>query len=639
MDGELVQPVTAQAVERPGERTSAFARRVGGLLPGAFAALVVSAVGLSHGGYHPTAWGPLTLAFLGVAAIALVVRPRSALGWRELTLPALLAAIAVWALLSSTWGVPTEAVPEAQRAFAYAAGALTFALVLRRERVAGFLVGVWLGICIVSIDALAGRLFPERFGEYDPIGGYRLSEPVGYWNALGVLAAFGVLLAFYLVGRVDSLVVRLAAAASTVPLALTLYFTFSRGAWLSLAAGLLLVPVLDPRRLQLAGSVLVVGPWPVLAVLLAASSEPLTETGHTLASASADGHQLAAVAVGLALCASAAAAFAAAVGPRVQVSPRISRAANLGVMASVVTVVTVAFVALGGPSRMWNSFSAGPRDTGGQLNERLFDLSGNGRVDGWRTALEQVDAHPLTGAGGGSYERHWLESRPYALNLRDAHSLYLEVLAEYGPLGLGLVVALFAVPLGLGVRYRRAPLVPAATGVVVVYAVHAAVDWDWEFPVLTLVALGGATAVMASGETRAVATALERRRVALLVLVLVLVPLAALGALGARAEAASTDAAAEKDYDRALDEARRAERLEPWSVEPLLLLGRAQALAGDRVAARSTFRRALRREPESWRLWYELAAVSTGRERRAAVREARALNPLEDLLDALEQGR
>jgi len=164
---------------------------------------------------------------------------------RELAVPGLLAAIALWALLSATWGVPTEAVPEAQRALVYAAGALAFALVLRRDRVPGFLVGVWLGICIVSVDALAGRLFPERFGEYDPINGYRLFDPVGYWNALGVLSALGVLLAFSLVGRVDSVVVRLAAAASTVPLALTLYFTFSRGAWLSLAAGLVLALCLD----------------------------------------------------------------------------------------------------------------------------------------------------------------------------------------------------------------------------------------------------------------------------------------------------------------------------------------------------------------------------------------------------------
>ncbi len=638
MDGDLVQPVTAQVVERPGEGASAVAGRLGSLLPGAFAAVLVAAVGVSHGGYDPTAWGPLTLAFLGVAALALFVRPRPALGWRELTVPALLTAIALWALLSSAWGVSSEAVPEAQRAFAYAAGALAFALVLRRERLAGFLVGVWVGICIVCVDALAGRLFPERFAEYDSIGVYRLSQPVGYWNALGVLVATGALLALYLVTRVESLLVRLAAAASTVPLALTLYFTFSRGAWLALAAGVLLVPILDPRRLSTAATVLVIAPWPALAVWLASTSGPLTERGHTLASASADGHQLAAVATGLAFVAAAGAACLAAIAPLVRLSSGISRAANVAVAASLASVVVVAFAATGGPSRIWDSFSAPPRLTANDLDERLFDLSGSGRADMWRVALDEAESEWLLGGGGGSYQRSWLADRPYEGAVRDAHSLYLETLAEYGPIGLALIVALFAVPLVVAVRRRGSPLVPAATGVVVIYAVHASVDWDWEFPVLTLVALAGAAAVMASGETRAVARALERRRVVLLVLVLALVSVAALGALGARAEAASADAAAEKDYDRAVSEARRAERLEPWSVEPLLLLGRAQVLAGDRTAARSTFRRALRREPESWRLWYELAAVTSGTERKSALREARALNPLEDLLDALEQG-
>ena len=38
--------------------------------------------------------------------------------------------------------------------------------------------------------------FPRAAGGFDPIAGYRLSEPVGYWNALGLLASFGLLLAF-----------------------------------------------------------------------------------------------------------------------------------------------------------------------------------------------------------------------------------------------------------------------------------------------------------------------------------------------------------------------------------------------------------------------------------------------------------
>jgi O-antigen ligase len=638
MDGEVVEQVSTQALERPEVGVSSHARRAAALLPGVGAAVLVAALGLSHGGYFPTAWGPVTLAFLAVSAVALVVRPRPSLGARQLVLPALLGALTAWALVSSTWGSPTEAVPEAQRALAYATGALAFALVLRRERVEGFLVGVWAGIVIVCADALAGRLFPERFGEYDPISVYRLSEPVGYWNALGVFAAFGVILALTLTARAGSLVVRLVAAASTVLLALTLYFTFSRGAWIALAAGLLFALVLDPRRLQAAATLLSVGLWPALAVWLASTSAPLTETGHPLAAASTDGHQLTAVAVGLTLVAAAAAAFLAGVGPRVSLPGGLARWLNVGVVAGLAAMVVVAVVALGGPARIWSSFSALPRETGGDLDERLFDLSGTGRVDGWRAALEQAADNPLLGAGGGSYERFWLAERTTPMVISDAHSLYLETLGEYGVLALALVVALLAIPLVGAVRLRRQPLVPAAGSVVAVYAVHAGVDWDWEFALLTLVALGCAAAVLGAGEPRPASERLERRRVVLLGAILALVPLAALAGAGSRAEAASRDAFAERDFARAADAARTAERLVPWSVEPLLLLGRAQAGAGDRVAAQATFRRALREEPGRWRLWYELAAVSRGTERQAALREARALNPLESRLDELAEG-
>jgi O-antigen ligase len=506
---------------------------------------------------------------------------------------------------------------------------------VRRSTAAGFLTGLWAGILVVSVDALAGRLFPERFGVYDPIGVYRLSEPVGYWNALGTLAAFGLVLALCLGARSESLLIRLAAAGSTVPLALTLYFTFSRGAWLSLFAGLVAVLVLDPRRLQVAGTLLVVAPWPALAVGLATRSGPLTETGHSLASASVDGHALAATAAGLALAGAAAVAFAAALGLRVHLSTMVARLANATLAAALLGSIVLVVVALGGPVEIAHSFAAPPRAIDGDLDERLFDLSGNGRVDGWRVALDAAGEHPVVGSGGGSYERYWLEHRPYAGNIRDAHSLYLEVLGEYGPLGLVLVAAVFAVPLGLALRFRRLPFVPAAAGVVVVYVAHAAVDWDWEFPVLTLVALACAAAIVGSATPRA-EPAGHRRRAVLLALLAALAAPALVGALGARAEAASEDAFAEREYGRAAADARTAERLVPWSTKPLLLLGRARARAGDRAAAREAFRRALEREPASWRLWYELAAVSRGAGRRAALREARSLNPLERLLDELE---
>ena len=242
------------------------------------------------------------------------------------------------------------------------------------------------------------------------------------------------------------------------------------------------------------------------------------------------------------------------------------------------------------------------------MNERLFSLSGNGRVEQWRVALDDAFENPVVGSGAGSFKRYWLEHRPGAWSIRDAHTLYIEMLAELGPVGLVLILAVFGYPLVLAVRARRRPLVPIAAAVLVAYLARAAIDWDWEFPVLTLVAIACASVIVA--EAKDASDPIRRRRIALLATVVACVPLVAVVTVGNRAEAAAATAFGAHDFERSKREAERAERLAPWSVEPLVLLGRAQAAAGQRVAARGTFERVVAREPDHWRAWFELAAVS-----------------------------
>ena len=211
------------------------------------------------------------------------------------------------------------------------------------------------------------------------------------------------------------------------------------------------------------------------------------------------------------------------------------------------------------------------------------------------------------------------------------------MLAELGAVGLALVVLLFGFPLFLSVKLRHRPLVPIAAAVLASYLARAGIDWDWETPILTLVALGCAGVIVAEGVDRPSRT-FRWARIGLLAGALALVPVVAVATLGNRAQAASAEAFGDRDFDRAVAEAETAERLFPWSVEPLVLLGRAQAGAGERVSARETFRRAASVEPEHWRVWLELAAVSEGGQRAAALRRARALNPLDSHIRDLEEG-
>jgi len=624
----------------PPDRTDAppAVGRLASVLPGLVAALVVAGLGLAYGGYFATAWGPATLMLLAASALALIVQPRPNVSLLALAMPALLGSLALWALASSAWGTPSEAVAEAERTLLYVSAALALGLVLRRGTTTGVLIGLWVGITTLGLYALSTRLFPEQLGVFDSIAGYRLSEPLGYWNALGLLASIGMLLALGLVARAERLLVRLGAAASVVPLALTCYFTFSRGAWVALTAGLVVALLVDPRRLQLAVAGVVVAPWGALAVVIASRSGPLTETGgHTMAAAAEDGRALVPVGLGLALFAAGAVAIIAGLEPRVRIPPVAHRIGG-GVLVSVVVgLVLAGILVVGGPAAIARSFAADSTAYGADLDDRLFSLSGSGRVDLWRVARDTASEYSMVGSGAGSFQRFWLERRPYEAPVRDAHNLYLEMLAELGPVGLMLILAAFGSPLLLSLRYRHRPFVPIAASALAAYLARAAIDWDWEFPILTLVALGCAAVIVGEGFERSSGHS-RWGRAALLTAVLGLVPVVAVTTIGNRAEAASAEAFDKREFDRAVGEARTAERLAPWSVEPLVHLGRAQVGAGNREAARETFRRATMREPEHWRVWLELAAASDGDARAAALRRARALNPLEGHIRDLAEG-
>jgi len=87
---------------------------------------------------------------------------------------------------------------------------------------------------------------------------------------------------------------------------------------------------------------------------------------------------------------------------------------------------------------------------------------------------------------------------PDALN---AHSLYLETLGEVGIAGSVLLGAALAPPLVAGARARRDPLALAALAAYAAWLVHAALDWDWELPAVTLAALACAGAVLVAARS------------------------------------------------------------------------------------------------------------------------------------------
>jgi O-antigen ligase len=493
-------------------------------------------------------------------------------------------------------------------------------------------VGVWAGIAIVCGYALLTRLFPERLGVYDPIAGYRLAEPLGYWNALGIFAAVGSLLALGLAAHAGHYLLRAGAAASLLLTIPALYFTFSRGAWIALATGLAVAFIVETRRLKLATALLVAGPFPAVAVWRASEARGLTRIDSPLALASHDGHRLTVVLAFLAAGAAVAVTLVSVLTRGLAFSPVARRAYGILLGIAVVACSAAVFAHYGSPVTLaregYDSFASTSPAASPDLNRRLFTLA-SPRKTVWHTAWRDVEAHPLLGSGAGTFERFWLRHRTNGGKVRDAHSLYLETLAELGPVGLLLLVVVLAMPVVAAIRVRRRRLVPLALAAYSAFLLHAGVDWDWEVPAVTLAGLFcGASILLAArssaGRFRLSATA---RGIGVVVAVL-LGAYAFVGLLGNRALSAANAAADARRPAKEESHARDSMRWAPWSSEARRLLAESQYDRGNLAAARRTLRDALAQDPQDWELWFNLAAASRGAERVAALRRAHELNPL-----------
>ena len=262
------------------------------LVPAGLFVAVVSTAAAS-GSYFPSSWGWASLAFLWAAAIGLLVQRGVTLGTLEVAYLGAWLVLLAWTAASLLWSpTTTQTMYEVERTVVYVSFAFAL-VVLGRRSVQLLLPALLAGIVAVAAWALATRLLPDRVGSFDSYVGYRLSEPLGYWNALAVFVAVGIVVAAGLAARAEALVVRALSAASLVLLFPVLYFTFGRGGWIALVAGLAVVIAIDPRRLQLVTTLLVIAPWPALAVWQAYESPSLTTQFSALADASDEGKRLA----------------------------------------------------------------------------------------------------------------------------------------------------------------------------------------------------------------------------------------------------------------------------------------------------------------------------------------------------------
>ena len=595
----------------------------------AFAATTV--LSFNRAGYYPTAWGWFAIMAAAVCCL-LLLRGSVTVSPLELAMLAAFAALVGLVALSSLWGAPARSVVEAERAAMYllVLGALIAGL--RRSSIDALLVGTWAGIVVASGYGLLTRLLPERLGVFDPVARIRLSEPLGYWNGLGAFSAMGILIAFGLVARSSSSTVRVAAAGSLPMLATALYFTYSRGAWIALAIGAIAILVVESHRLHALALFVPLAVVASLGPLLAYRSDSLNRIGAPLNDVADAGRSL-----GLALVVNVLLGLAAGLAivwleRRWTPSPAVRRGFAAALVVLALVALAMLFARLGAPhtlvSRAYHGFAEPPPAVGGDVSERLFSFSGNGRVPQWRVAWRDFERSPIVGQGAGSYELAWNELRPYPGKVRDAHSLYLETLSELGVLGLALLVAALAVPLLAVRRARSTPVGPAAFGAYLAFLAHAGVDWDWEMPSVTVVGLACATAMLVAARGAHGVAVVGPRRVGALGAVIALSVFSLVGLVGNRALADADAAFRTGDVSTARGRASDALRWAPWSATGHRLQGEAWLARGDLGEARQSFREAVDADPRNWELWFALAQITSGAESATALAEARRLNPL-----------
>ena len=637
------------------QSTSAVAALARRAPPGLAAALGVVAV-IVYFSFRAGGFFPGTVALVAVA-LGLTLALRAIFGPRPLaglSLPyalggGALGLLAFWTLLSGAWsGAPARSIVEYDRVLLYLLGFVVFGAAGRSpDRLRWMVRAIAAAAFGVCLCALITRLLPDVWQIAPALvdDELRLSYPLTYWNALGLLAGIGVITCFALTSdEREARAGRVLAAAALPVLATTLLLTLSRGSLAATAAGLLaLVVAARPRALR--SGLLVAGPTVAVAVAAAYRADLLAATDATPAAATTPDHGVAIVVL---LCVGLAAAARAALlridlrvgAPRP--SPFALRRALAGLAVVGVVCLGMAF-ALGVPAgieRRYDAFVSGEPVNSADPRERLTRSGDNGRIVLWNMALDGFRESRLLGQGAGTfaltYDRQGAGGNS---RVQDAHSVYAEVLGELGIVGLLLLLAALLLILGGFLARARGPdrvLGGALFGCGLAWAMSAGVDWMWEMPAVTfwLFAAGGLALAREARAEGGLTLGLPdaARRVARLVaavgcLALVFVP--ARWYLSERPLRESERAFARGDCPRAVDRALDSTAVLGGRPQAYHLIGYCDISLGEPKLAVRALAAAVRNDPDKWATHYGLALTraAAGLDPRPEARIARRLRP------------
>ena len=616
----------------------------------------VSYLGLSNGGYDVIARSEVGivaswLLLIGgvVGAVRLELRALSGAAL------ALLIGFALWTGVSLLWSSsPERTMIEIARCGALV-GVFMLGLVAQERgcwrAVLNGVVAAAVLICGVGVlSELLPRLFdvPQIAAVLPSVAG-RLAFPLNYTSGMGGFAAMTVPLALGASLTARSLIGQAAAAAAIPIAAFALWLTASGLALPVVAVGSLVLLALVDRRARLLATALVSGVGS--AVLFGALSQrPQLDAGSAGASAVQQGHEMLAILVAVCLAVGLLQISISVISEH-SILPswgRIPRPSLGATVAGLGLAALICFAVLIGSGRLGqaaDNFAREPIDDSSVPRaERILDYRSSGRIDIWNSAADAFASEPIRGIGAGTFETWWTRDPDGTGFVRDAHSLYLETLAEEGIIGAGLI-GLFSLLVLVGgarsaIRANPAMRTGIATAVAgaAAFVAAASVDWMWELAVMPAVfMLLAAVAVGAHREARSdpadrqgQTRNLAGRGLA------ILIGLAVFGfsaiVLGGSRELQQSQA----DFNQgnvtgALERARAGLAVQPYSSS--LLIQQSLLLSDlDRGgAAVGSALKATVQDPLDWRTWYVLSQVQSQAgmtsESASSLRQARTLNP------------
>ncbi len=624
-------------------------------------ALIVG-LALAGGGFEvtPRHVAGLVVWLIVVVLLVLGAASRAALGRSFYWAAAGIAALAVWSALSSLWSGSVElSFIEADRELVYLSFFLAAFLIAqtdqRRQR---FAEGLAIAVTLVALLGLASRLLPHVLEVSESLGtGPRMRYPLGYWNANGAMFGIAVAMLLWTSRRSAWATLRWASVAAMPAVLLALYFTYSRGGLLALAIAAGVTIALSRDRLWMLAT-LGIGVLGALPAVLAVQAR--TALADNVATPSTVGQGVAVALILLAGVALALLLFAALRWAERREGGLTGRAVELSrnpaVLRTIAAVAAVAAIglaiAVGG--RAWDQFNRADTQFPASPEQHFSQLSGAGRHDYYRVAVDAFKEEPLHGIGAGTYRFAWDRHRTIEQPVLDAHSLYLEAFAELGVVGGLIVLALVGGLLWTAFAAWRAAPHPQREryamlfAAMLAFAVGAAIDWFWEIPAF------GAFFLLAAGVTVAARCAQlapaaapagggrgdDERRFGVTVAGLAVAWIAAIALIGPllveRELSASRSAAGGGNFGSAVEHAGTARSIEPFAASPYVQLGLLAELQRDYPIARERLSQAISRQDLDWELYYLRSRVEheagEAAAARADLKRARELNPLEECL-------